>query len=187
MPEKEHRAGEQGVQLAKSYLESTTLVEINVTAYDNEALCKLQLLNGDWATFDMVGMFLGKRRDPVCAEVKNYRSAGKQHAHYLDFLATAYSVMLREIREGRDTGRHFMWLTTHPFSLKKWLRLNRRPLIVEALGAHPGYINHEEPDEEMIQLLSERIWFIVGYPRLPELLMSRKELNKIMGKLRRKG
>jgi hypothetical protein len=113
--EEAHEIGRQGVMRVKQYLESTTYLRMPWTAYDHVKMCKLQKIDGSKKTYDLSGHFLGSRRFPLYVESKKYSTAGGQGTAYDDYLANAYSITSRAVKEDMDQETEFMWITWHPF------------------------------------------------------------------------
>jgi hypothetical protein len=186
MTEALHKVGEEGVLLVKQMLESTTHVEIFYTVYDSEPNCKLMMADGSLKTFDMIGLLLKKKPVPIAVEGKNYKTVGDQPALYKEFLAQAYSATLADIQSTGDRKMEFMWVTGHPFAQSKWPKLTRRKEIKAAVAAHPHLLGGAEIDEDMVELVRDRLWLMVTHHRQAELLLSRDEYFKVSRVLKRK-
>jgi hypothetical protein len=121
-------------------------------------------------------------------ENKTYTTAGNQAKDYLDFLAIAYSATAAEIARTGDPRWEFMWVTTFPFSQRKWTGLTKRAMIKEALEADQTNLLGGQPiDEGILDLVANRIWLLVLHKRQHDLTLTPKELSKIESKLNRKG
>lgn len=182
-----HKKGQDGVDLARLVLESTTWIELPFTAEENETVCTLERLDGADKAYDAMGFILRDKKAPLYVESKNYSSAGAQGTAYVEFLANAYSVTARDIlRKKVDGNREFMWFTTHPFSLTKWSDLVSPGEIKNALSAHPDALNGEPIDEDVLHLVSERLWLINVHHKQADLTLTAEELSKVEGLLNRK-
>lgn len=183
-----HKKGEQGVDLARKILESTTWIELPFNASDNEAVCTLPLMDGTVKCFDAMGFIFREPKTPLYVEAKNYDSSGgDQNTGYIEFLANAYSITAKDLNSGTDGKREFMWFTKHPFSLKRWAHLISVTAIGEALQAHPNVLNGSEPNAEIMKTVSDRLWLILVHHKQTELTLSADELGRIEGMLNRKG
>lgn len=180
--------GMDGVDLAQRWLESTTWIELPFNVYDNPAVCTLPRLDGKVKRYDLFGSIFTKPQKPVYVEVKNYDSVGgKQAAEYLEFLANAYSITAKDIQGGQDGRREFMWVTTHPFSLKAWAKLTSPSAIKDALGECPDTLDGQAVDVDLLDLVSDRLWLLVLHRRQEELMLTREELSVIEARINRKG
>jgi hypothetical protein len=185
--ETSHKDGERGVLLAKRLLESTTHVVLPFSVYDDANQTTLVRLDGAVKRYDLAGHFLGEKRRPLSVEVKNYTTVGHQPADYTEFLANAYSITANERKNGIDTKREFMWMTTHPFSQTKWMQLTSGDEIRSALVQHEDALNKDSIDEEILVQMADRLWLVVMHDRQDELSLSRAELYKVHAALDRKG
>lgn len=186
--ERMHRKGEQGVQLARRILESTTWIELPFDSADNETVCTLKRLDDKDKAFDCFGFILRERKDLLYVEAKNYDSdGGKQAADYSEFLANAYSVTARDIEVDKlDARREFMWFTKHPFSLNKWPDLTSETAITDALGKHREALDGRAIDPRTLSLVSSRLWLIVAHEKQTDLALSAEELSRVEAMLNRK-
>ena len=129
-------------------------------------------------------------------ESKRYKTVGGQAAAFEEFLAVAYSTTAREIETVGDTRREYMWVTYHPFSLTKWSKLTKKATIRKALEKHPQFAgrrpgadaegDYREIDEDVLDLLSQRLWVLVFSQKQEKLMLSPKELSKVFAQLKRK-
>lgn len=182
------KIGMEGVDLAQRWLESTTWIELPFNVYDNSAVCTLAKLDDTVKRYDLFGSIFTKPSKPLYVEVKNYDSSGgKQQAEYQEFLANAYSITAKDIKSGQDGRREFMWVTTHPFSLNAWPTLTSAAAVSEALGKHPGVLNGNEIDMNLLNLISDRLWLLVLHRRQAELMLTPQELSLIEAQINRKG
>lgn len=183
-----HKKGEEGVDLARKILESTTWIELPFNSADNERVCTLELLDGTDKCFDAMGCIFRTPKTPLYVEAKNYDSSGgTQNTEYQEFLANAYSITANDLKSGTDGKREFMWFTTHPFSLRKWSDLISVNEINAALEAHPEVLNGSSADFNIMNTVSNRLWLILVHHKQTELTLSPDELGRIEGMLNRKG
>lgn len=180
--------GMEGVDLAQRWLESTTWIELPFNVYDNAAVCTLTKLNGRVKRYDLFGSIFTKPPRPLYVEVKNYDSyGGKQAGEYIEFLANAYSITAKDIQSGQDGRREFMWVTTHPFSLKEWSGLTSPSAIKEALEKYPEVLLDGAADVNLLDVVSDRVWLLVLSRRQEQLMLTREELSLIEAQINRKG
>jgi hypothetical protein len=182
-----HVDGLVGVKKAQQFLESTTFIQLPWNVYENMNQTTFIRLDKKPKRFDLAGHFLGPRRRPLAVENKAYTTVGSQPEDYTEYLANAYSITARDCEDGVDTEREYMWLTTHPFSQGKWLRLRTLDEIVAALKKHPEALGGGEPDNELLNMVASRLWVVLMHDRNHELVLERKELYKIHEVLERKG
>lgn len=186
--ESAHEEGRKGVFRTKRWLESTTHIELNFDAYEWASECTVTCLGVDKKqTFDLKGQIY-KTKSVLFVENKSYTTPGNQAKDYMDFLAIAYSATVAEIARTQDPRWEFMWVTTFPFAQRQWTKLTKRSQIKKALEAdQSGLLDGQPIDEEVLDLLAERIWLLVLNKRQHDLTLSPKELSKIEAKLNRKG
>lgn len=177
--------GRRGVARTKRWLESTTYVELLFNAYEDEAMCQLELLAGV-KTFDMFGFILGDNRRPVYVENKDDTNVSRLYADYLEFLANAYSSTARRIQTTKDQNAEFMWVSTHPFSQNRWGRLATPEEIHTALEKHPKVLGSATVDQELVRTVAQRIWVLVMNHRQIEISLTQEEVLKVMPTLKRK-
>lgn len=185
--ESAHEEGRKGVFRTKRWLESTTHIELNFDAYDWASECTISCLDGGLQTFDLKGQIY-KSKSMLFVENKSYTSVGNQAKDYQDFLAISYSATAAEISRTQDPRWQFMWVTTYPFAQGKWPKLTKRSQIKAALEADTtGLLNGVPIDEEVLDLMADRVWLLVYNKRQQEFTLTPKELNMIEAKLNRKG
>ena len=188
-----HEEGRKGVFRTKRWLESTTHIELNFDAYDWSTECTVTCLgtsaNGgpNLQTFDLKGLIF-KSKSMLFVENKTYTTVGSQAKDYHDFLAIAYSATAAEIARLGDPRWEFMWVTTFPFAQKQWTKLTKRSQMKKALEQdQTGLLGGEEIDEDILDLMADRIWLLVLHKRQHDLTLTPKELSMIEAKLNRKG
>lgn len=186
MAESSHKDGEDGVILAKQCLESTTHIELPFDAYECPEQTILIRLDGAKKRYDLAGHIIATKR-PLFVEVKAYNVVGKQPEEYMEYLANAYSVTARDIKDGVDRKREFMWVTWHPFSQTKWVNLTTKTEVRKALETHPECLAGDPVDEEIVDLVTHRLWLIMLSKRQEQLLLTRDELYTVQAALKRKG
>ncbi|MFF5182264.1 hypothetical protein ACFY30_00535 [Streptomyces sp. NPDC000345] len=184
--ETSHKEGERGVLLAKQWLESTTHIELPFSVYEVPEQTSLVRLDGAIKRYDLSGHFLATKR-PLFVEVKKYSVVGRQPEEYTEYLANAYSITARDIRDGIDRRREFMWVTWHPFSQGKWVHLTSKQEIRDALKTHPEVLDGADVNSEIVDRVSERLWLLVLNPCQEKLFLTREELYKVEQALNRKG
>jgi len=179
--------GLKGVLFIKRWLESTTHIDLPFNAYENQAVCTLPLLNGNVKRWDLSGFFLGKDVRPLVVEAKAYSTPGHQGTEYVKYLANAYSATAKEMAEVGDRRREFIWVTSHPFSQKRWKDLLSRDYMHEALKDNADVLGGNEVDDNLVETLADRLWVLVIHQKQESLLLRPKELLAVHRVLKRKG
>jgi hypothetical protein len=174
-----HESGRLGVINAKSWLESTTRVQIQFDVYQSASQCSLPLGNGETKAFDLVGLHIEEdgatTRCPLYVEVKNYNSVGDQPAQYAEYLEIVYRAALHEA-QGANRHLEFMWLTWHPFAQTKWNKLCSEDELRDTLtnAASVGAL-----DEGLVRVLPDRLWLVVLGTRQDDLTMGDHLLGEV--------
>ncbi|RLK61901.1 hypothetical protein [Actinokineospora cianjurensis] len=180
--------GIDGVDFAKRWLESTTWIDLPFDAYNNAPICTLTRLDNKMKRYDLFGSIHTSPPSPVYVEVKNYTSTGgKQGEEYWEFLANAYSITARDIKNGEDGRREFMWITRHPFNQTDWTALTSAGRINAALGKHPEVLDGQAIDIDLLSTVADRLWLLVVHQRQEGLMLSAEELSIVESRLNRKG
>ncbi|MBE0009586.1 hypothetical protein DXT87_07255 [Arthrobacter sp. AET 35A] len=179
--------GIDGVALAKRGLESTTWIELPFNAYRNDLVCRVPLLVGS-KLFDMFGFIFGEQNVPLYVEAKNYDgSPGKLEEHYKEFLANAYSATALANKNKASERAEFMFVTTHPFGLGKWVDNYRPSRIREALTDHMGLLGEGGViDDNVLHETSSLIHLLILNERQERFMLTASELTRIEDVLGRK-
>lgn len=178
--------GIDGVALAKRGLESTTWIELPFNAYRNDSICRVQLLTGT-KLFDMFGFIFGESNVPLYVEAKNYDgNASKLDAYYKEFLAHAYSATALAKKNNTAERAEFMFVTTHPFGLGKWVDNFKPSRIREALEEHSGVLAGSEIDDNILKETSDLVHLLILNERQERFMLTPSELNRIEEVLGRK-
>ena len=184
--EQTQEQGRSGVALAQRWLESTTFLELNWNVYDNSAMCEVEHLGGV-KYFDLAGSFLGDNRREVFVENKNYSSDSGLYQHFQEFLAIAYSATAKVKMAGRmDRKTEFIWVTTHPFSLRRWATLASEEEVRLALAARPEFLDGNAVDDDIVRTISARIWVLVMHEKQIDLSLTQEEVWQVLALLKRK-
>lgn len=179
--------GRDGVAMVKRWLEATTFMELQWNVYEDTAKCVVPCLGGLKKKFDLAGAFIGINRNPVVVESKRYKSSGGQHKYFKEFLAIAYSNILREEEIlGSDLKREFVWVTTTPFQITEWNELATERKIVQSLDANPGYLGGIPIDLKVVRKASERVWVLVMNQKQEDISLNHDELMTVLTTLKRK-
>jgi hypothetical protein len=188
-----HEEGRKGVFRTKRWLESTTHIGLDFDAYDWSNECTVTCLGKNQQggpnlqTFDLKGTIYKSKR-VLFVENKTYTSVGSQGPDFQDFLAIAYSATAAEVARLGDPEWEFMWVTTFPFAQGKWAKLIKRSNIKKAVEEDTsGLLGGAPIDDDILDLLADRIWLLVIHKRQHDLTLSPKELAMVEGKLNRKG
>lgn len=186
-----HKIGEEGARRAKVWLDATTRVKSSWSAYDKGAPDRLTYPwpeGGQSYSYDLGGNFLGGDLENqfFLAECKKY-STDQQGTHFDKFLAQSYSTLERY----PHLADHFLWITWHPFRVKKWNSLYsdkaiRKSLVTERARIFGAKTEEDEAlsliKDDIVADLSARVWIIVLSDRQETLVISnddRAELMKI--------
>ena len=176
-----HAIGQDGVERARTWLEKTGRVEVNFTVYEVGAAPFLTFQNttdGEFA-FDMCGVLnLDEKKAHFYGEVKKYSRPGSQPTDYTEYLAKCYRATSLHERP-----YHFMWITWHPFNLRRWSRLCTAEEVRAAVDKHKtNYCGDDQDiDEDLCDKLADRLWLIVLSDRQEGLSMS----DEMLGELRK--
>lgn len=183
------KAGFDGTDFTKRWLESTTWVELPFDAYDNEVFCTPEILDGTVQGFDLFGYIHTKpKRTPLYVESKNVNSTGgSQAADFIEFLANAYSVTAQHMRKYKvDPRCEFMFVTRQPFNIGNWSSHLEPSSIKTALGKHPEKLGDQEISEDLLKTVSDRLWLLVVHERQERLMLTGSEISLIESLLKRK-
>jgi hypothetical protein len=185
--EKHHIDGQDGVALAKRWLEGTGRFSVHWHSGQRVAVPYLGLdqLDGSKVGFDILAQHddpRGEARSAIWVEVKNYNAQGGQLEKYSKFLVDCTSaVMLWE--QGTDENpSEFMWLTWHPFgATDKYLRHVTAEAVKEActkkypVKGKPDEEDYRLPQDQITNALCEnvakRLWFVIAPRRLNDMLL----------------
>lgn len=181
--------GIDGADLAKRWLESTTWIELPFDAYHNGPICTLTRLDGKRKTYDLFGTIHTTPNTPLYVESKGYDSVGgKQAKEFWEFLANAYSITAKDIKDGEDARREFWWITRMPFSSTDWPTLTTAERIKTALQEyHPEAIGGEKIDADVLATVAARVEVFVVNRRQEDFMLTPEELALVESKLNRKG
>lgn len=176
-------SGRRGVFNTKTWLESTTHIQLPFDVYSFTSQCAVTCLNDKVEAFDLYGL-ISTRGVPLYVENKAYTAVGNQPKSFDEFLAIAYSATAKEIQRVGDWKAEFMWVTTHPFSQTVWPTLTTRERMAQALeDDDTDIINKTKVDDALLTLVSQRIWLLVLNDRQHELTLSASELHLVQGAL----
>lgn len=181
--------GIDGADLAKRWLESTTWIELPFDAYHNAPICTLTRLDGKKKVYDLFGMIHGSPKTPLYIESKGYDSAGgKQAKEFWEFLANAYSITAKDIKDGEDARREFWWITRMPFLLNDWPDLTSAERMKTALEQHhPEALAGSKIDVDTLAMAASRVEVFVVNRRQEDFMLTAQELSLVEGTLNRKG
>jgi hypothetical protein len=183
------KAGFDGTDFTKRWLESTTWVELPFDAYDNEVYCTPEILDGTVQGFDLFGYIHTKpKRTPLYVESKNVNSVGgKQGAEFVEFLANAYSVTARTLQKYKvDSRSEFMFVTRQPFNSTTWSDHLEPSSIKKALETHSHKLNNEAIDDDLLKKVSDRLWLLVVHEKQERLMLTASEVSRVESLLNRK-
>jgi hypothetical protein len=185
--ERLHSLGEEGARRAKRWLEATTRANARWLNPQPTAIPKLTFSwqDGRPFSYDLGGILLGGEFDgqEFLVESKFYTTPGHQGSMYTEYLAKCYRAFVTR----PDRCDNFMWITWHPFSLKKWNDLCTEDEIKAAAIEHRlplfGVEDLEEAEElcspEVCKEVADRLWLILLSKRQEDLVISRKHLGWI--------
>ena len=178
--------GVDGVALAKRGLESTTWIELPFNAYRNDSICRVHLLKGT-KLFDMFGYIFGEASVPLYVEAKNYDgNPSKLDAYYREFLANAYSATALANKNNTADRAEFMFVTTHPFGLGKWVDNFKPSRIREALSEYSDVLGGTEIDDNILKETSDLVHLLILNERQERFMLTSSELRRIEEVLGRK-
>lgn len=182
------KLGEEGARRSKLWLDSTTRVESTWSVYDNFGKNRLTYpwpAGGKSYSYDLGGIFYGGdlHKQAFLVECKKY-STDSQGGHFDKFLAQSY-VTLETYPHLAD---HFLWITWHPFRLKKWNELASEKGIRAALHREQARVFGTKGVDDLgaqindaiVADLVDRIWVIVLSDRQETLVISREDRSEVM-------
>ncbi|MEU0391114.1 hypothetical protein [Streptomyces chartreusis] len=182
-----HSKGEEGARRAKHWLDSTTRANARWVNPNPIAIPKLtfQWADGSNFSFDLGGLLIGGEFEgqEFLVESKFYETPGHQGEMYIEYLAKCY----RAFDTRPDRCDNFMWITWHPFSLRKWSKLCSVDEVKSAAITHHskclGCVDQtsaeELVDDEICKAVADRLWLILLSKRQEELVISKKHLGWI--------
>jgi hypothetical protein len=181
------KLGMDGVYAIKRWLESTTYLALPFNAYENQPVCTVMRLDGGKKTFDLLGHFLGEHKCPVVVEAKKYSTPGHQGSMYMEYLANAYSATAYDLKNQGDVRREYVWVTYHPFSQGKWTGLLTKKEVKAAVAQHPQFLGGDAVDDDIAELVSQRLWLLVTHDKQDRLTLTSHELHQVFSVIDRKG
>ncbi|GAA1872309.1 hypothetical protein GCM10009836_61520 [Pseudonocardia ailaonensis] len=187
-----HRAGDDGARRARRYLESTTRVKtvwLNTDPYQAGRLTFKWPHDPGTYSFDLGGVFHegDLDRQHFAAESKAYtNNQNHQATEFRTFLAGCYCVDLAQPM----LYQHYMWLTSHPFSVDDWSRLCRPDWIIKsllqerarALGAQDEAAARSKINMDLVEALSKKLWLTLIPDRHEELSITKSNRALIMSR-----
>ncbi|MFJ6044506.1 hypothetical protein [Brachybacterium paraconglomeratum] len=187
MPEDIQELGREGAATLKRWLEATTYMELPFDAYHHEIDCMIHTLGGQKKQLDLVGYMLTDKKAPVFIECKRYKSAGRQYAEYIKFLAIAYGHTAKELTDyGKTRESLYYWVTYHPFNLDNWSKLETYEHIKKATEEHPEFLGDTTFNAPLAHEVASRVTVLVFNPKQEALSLTRSELETIRPALERK-
>jgi hypothetical protein len=189
-----HIDGQDGVDLAKRWLEATGRFTVQWHSGQKVAVPYLAVdqLDGSKEGFDIRATHLNLDSSPraeIYAEVKNYNGAHKQPDHYKKFLTDCASAVLVWQQHPPVPPTEFMWITWHPFGATKDYLLHVASETVKA-ACQTEFPKPGAPDQKELRIPAEmvtddlcddvarRLWFIIAPRRLEEMLIDPKMLAR---------
>lgn len=183
-----HIVGQDGVALAKRWLEGTGRFDVQWHSGQDVAVPYLEVeqVQGEAVGFDIRALHRTADRDEraeVFVEVKNYSGVHDQPALYKKFLTVCASALLAwEDIGGAAKPTEFMWLTWHPFGATNAYLRHVQPVMVKAacqeefpVPGDPNTKSHRVPQEritdELCQEVANRLWFLIAPQRLEDMLL----------------
>lgn len=182
-----HIDGQDGVALAKRWLEATGRFKVHWHSGQKVAVPYLAVdqLGRDKEGFDIRASHLDPDRNPrvdIFAEVKNYNGPHDQLQLYGKFLTDCASAVMYWQDHPPCEPTEFMWITWHPFGATgKYLRNVTAAAVSEAcLKDYPKKGSPKEGERrvpehrvtpELCAEVSRRLWFIIAPRRLEDMLL----------------
>jgi hypothetical protein len=180
--EKQHEAGRQGVVEVRRWLDSTTRFTTLWDVYGTPDQTIVKLPGGAARGFDIAGYLRdedGKAGPKFYAEVKRYSSASGQQQLYEEYLAVSYAATLEARSADHDPATEFLWVTWHPFSQGKYLKLTEPPEIKAACKKHEALLGGEAFDQTLADTLAKRLWLLIVNQRQADMTMSKRNLAEL--------
>lgn len=182
-----HIGGQDGVALAKRWLEATGRFKVQWHSGQRVAVPYLAVeqLGRDKEGFDIRATHLDPDRAPrveVFAEVKNYNGPHDQPAHYDKFLTACASAVLYWQDHPPPQPTEFMWITWHPFgATAKYLQHVEPDAVKTAcLKQYPkpgspdetvARVPKERVTDDLCREVADRLWFIIAPRRLEDMML----------------
>lgn len=182
-----HIDGQDGVALAKRWLEGTGRFKVQWHSGDRVAVpfLALDMFHRPKEGFDLQAIHLaadGRPRTEIYAEIKNYNGPHDQPAKYDEFLTDCASALLFWQHHEPVPPTEFMWMTWHPFGATDKYLKKVAPETVKA-ACMKDYKKRGAPDEterrvpeeyvtdDLCVEVARRLWFIIAPRRLDDMLL----------------
>ena len=180
-----HIDGQDGVELAKRWLEATGRFRVQWHSGDKVAVPYLAVdqLDRPKEGFDIRAMHLDSDLSPrveIFAEVKNYNGAYDQAEHYAKFLTDCASAVMFWEDHPPAQPTEFMWITWHPFgATDKYLRHVKAEAVKKRVSRSSKSRvlrrrrlsrSRRPSDRRPCNEVARRLWFIIAPRRLEEML-----------------
>lgn len=188
-----HERGREGAKRAKTWLEATTRVDVNWINPDGVQKLTFHWETGNTFSFDLGGLLRGGdyHRQEFFAEIKNYSDAHDQGTLYTEYLAKCYRAL--KLMPARCD--HFMWLTWHPFSVKKWADLCSAKEVQRAvienrercLGIEKQAEAEVAVDARLCEEVASRLWLIVLSEKQETLVIDEVDRQHVVLKQMERG
>lgn len=185
--EQMHIAGQEGVDLAKRWLEATGRFQVqwHVGEAGSVPYLSVDQVGRPKESFDLLATHLydtGAKRVEVFAEIKNYNGVHDQADHYARFLTRCASAVLYWEDNPPVRPTEFMWVTWHPFgATDHYLRHVKAEAVNDAClkdFPKPGApteryrrVPENRVTEQMCNEVAKRLWFIIAPRRLEDMLV----------------
>lgn len=182
-----HIDGQDGVDLAKRWLEATGRFRVHWHSGQKVAVPYLALdqLDRPKEGFDIRATHLNPdstSRVEVFAEIKNYNGAYDQGEHYAKFLTDCASAVMYWEDHPPIAPTEFMWMTWHPFGATDKYLHHVKPEAVKAACLRgfpkPGTpkakvkrVPEARVTDALCAEVARRLWFIIAPRRLEDLLL----------------
>lgn len=137
MGERIHELGKKYVLDIRDFLKTTGNFHSLITTYNQNDITLKEKIDGTTVNFDIVGFFKNPEIEDeieVFIETKHYSSQNKLSKHYKKFLIDAFSVWLKMRNLSKSKMGKFLFITSHPFECKSFIKLNSYNFLREEIS-----------------------------------------------------
>lgn len=93
----------------------------------------------------------------------------------------------RLIESRRETKRHYLWATTHPFAYSAdWVSLESHTKVREAAEEFPPLLSGRAIDDEIVRTVADRVWLLVLNRKQERVFLTPEEVGQVHTLLNRK-
>ncbi|MFW9881002.1 MAG: hypothetical protein ACFFG0_48690 [Candidatus Thorarchaeota archaeon] len=166
MSEIEQKKGEEGVELAEQYLESTLKFDIFLKAYDSPAPVGHIGIDNNFHEYDIYCGFIKRFKPritiPVFVEVKSRTSSDDLGKMYNDFVLRSFSVFLKCRKIKKTYAPYFLFFVDHPFYCSNFTEIRLIDHVNQLIEKFPGkYGIIKNFSLNIIKRFCDNLWIII--------------------------